>query len=116
MTDTALVYDPSSYQLHENPFPYYRRMQDEAPLYHNPDMGFWALTRFDDVLAGLGDWATFSSAQGTLIEQIQSGSPPPDMMIFHDPPRHEQLRRLVGRAFTPRHRGRARRKDPIDVC
>ena len=54
MTDTALVYDPSSYQLHENPFPYYRRMQDEAPLYRNPDMGFWALTRFDDVLAGLG--------------------------------------------------------------
>jgi cytochrome P450 len=102
MTDTALVYDPSSYQLHENPFPYYRRMQDEAPLYRNPDMGFWALTRFDDVLAGLGDWATFSSAEGTLIEQIQSGSPPPDMMIFHDPPRHEQLRRLVGRAFTPR--------------
>ena len=94
MTDTALVYDPSSYQLHENPFPYYRRMQDEAPLYHNPDMGFWALTRFDDVLAGLGDWATFSSAQGTVIEQIQSGSPPPDMMIFHDPPRHEQLRRI----------------------
>jgi cytochrome P450 len=77
-------------------------MQDEAPLYHNPELGFWALTRFDDVLAGLGDWASFSSAQGTLIEQIQSGEPPPDMMIFHDPPRHEQLRRLVGRAFTPR--------------
>jgi cytochrome P450 len=102
MTDTALVYDPSSYQLHDDPFPSYRRMQDEAPLYHNPDLGFWALTRFDDVLAGLGDWGTFSSAQGTLIEQIQSGNPPPDMMIFHDPPRHEQLRRLVGRAFTPR--------------
>jgi cytochrome P450 len=102
MTDTALVYDPSSYELHDNPFPFYRRMQDEAPLYRNAEMGFWALTRFDDVLAGLADWSTFSSAQGTLIEQIQSGDPPPDMMIFHDPPRHEQLRRLVGRAFTPR--------------
>jgi cytochrome P450 len=102
MTETALIYDPSSYQLHDDPFPFYRRMQDEAPLYHNPDLGFWALTRFDDVLAGLGDWRTFSSAQGTLIEQIQSDGPPPDMMIFHDPPRHEQLRRLVGRAFTPR--------------
>jgi cytochrome P450 len=77
-------------------------MQDEAPLYWNPDMGFWALTRFDDVVAGLSDWSTFSSAQGTLIEQIQSGGPPPDMMIFNDPPRHEQLRRLIGRAFTPR--------------
>ncbi|HWE68572.1 MAG TPA: cytochrome P450 [Acidimicrobiales bacterium] len=99
---SAVTYDPSSYEVQADPFPFYRRMQDEAPLYHHPEMGFWALTRFDDVLGGLGDWASFSSAQGTLIEQIQSDGSPPDMMIFHDPPRHEQLRRLVGRAFTPR--------------
>jgi cytochrome P450 len=97
-----LDFNPSSYQLHEDPFPVYRRMQDEFPLYHNADIGFWALTRFDDVLAGLADWDGLSSARGTLIEQIQSGRPPPDMMIFNDPPRHEQLRRLIGRAFTPR--------------
>ncbi len=99
---TKLEFDPSSYLIHEDPFPFYRRMQDEAPLYHNPDIGFWALSRFDDVLAGLADWECLSSAQGTLIEQIQSQKPPPDMMIFNDPPRHEQLRRLIGRAFTPR--------------
>ncbi len=102
MTSSTLVYDPSSYELHEDPFPIYRRMQDEAPLYRNAEMGFWALTRFDDVVAGLSDWASLSSARGTLIEQIQSGGPPPDMMIFNDPPRHEDLRRLIGRAFTPR--------------
>jgi len=99
---TELVYDPSSYELDRDPFPTYRRMQDEAPLYHNPEIGFWALTRFDDVVAGLSDWSHLSSARGTMIEQIHSDSPPPDMMIFKDPPRHEQLRRLVGRAFTPR--------------
>jgi cytochrome P450 len=99
---STLVYDPSSYELHEDPFPTYRRMQDEAPLYRNPEMGFWALTRFDDVVAGLAEWSNLSSARGTLIEQIQSGSRPPDMMIFSDPPRHEELRRLIGRAFTPR--------------
>jgi cytochrome P450 len=102
VTHSTLVYDPSSYELQENPFPTYRRMQDEAPLYRNAEMGFWALTRFEDVVAGLADWSNFSSAHGTLIEQIQSGGTPPDMMIFHDPPRHEQLRRLIGRAFTPR--------------
>lgn len=102
MTSSTLVYDPSSYELHEDPFPIYRRMQDEAPLYRNAEMGFWALTRFDDVVAGLSDWSSLSSARGTLIEQIQSGGPPPDMMIFSDPPRHEDLRRLIGRAFTPR--------------
>ena len=99
---TKLEFNPSSYELHEDPFPSYRRMQDEAPLYHNPEIGFWALSRFDDVLAGLADWDALSSAKGTLIEQIKSGNPPPDMMIFNDPPRHEQLRRLIGRAFTPR--------------
>ena len=98
---STLIYDPSSYELQENPFPTYRQMQDEAPLYRNSDMGFWALTRFDDVVAGLADWSNLSSARGTLIEQIQSGGPPSDMMIFSDPPRHEQLRRLIGRAFTP---------------
>jgi cytochrome P450 len=102
VTHSTLVYDPSSYELQENPFPTYRRMQDEAPLYRNPEMGFWALTRFDDVVTGLADWSNLSSARGTLIEQIQGGGAPPDMMIFNDPPRHEQLRRLIGRAFTPR--------------
>ena len=97
-----LVYDPSAYAVHEDPFPTYRRMQDEAPLYHNPEIGFWALTRFDDVLAGLADHGALSSARGTLIEQITAGEPPPEMMIFSDPPRHDVLRRLVSRAFTPR--------------
>jgi cytochrome P450 len=65
-------------------------------------MGFWALTRFDDVLEGLNDASTLSSAQGTLIEQIQSPDPSPNMMIFTDPPHHDELRKLVSRAFTPR--------------
>jgi cytochrome P450 len=102
MSESVLEFDPSSYVIHEDPFPVYRRMQDEAPLYHNAEIGFWALTRFEDVLAGLADWGSLSSAKGTLIEHVQSGSPPPDMMIFHDPPRHEHLRRLIGRTFTPR--------------
>ena len=70
LTDGAsLLYDPSSYALHEDPFPVYRRMQERSPLYRNADIGFWALTRFDDVLAGLSDPARFSSAEGTLIER-----------------------------------------------
>jgi cytochrome P450 len=102
MTDDDLRYDPASYALHEDPFPTYRRMQEEEPLHHNPKLGFWALTRFDDVLQGLSDHESLSSAEGTLIEQIGSGQPPPDMMIFTDPPRHDALRKLVSRAFTPR--------------
>jgi cytochrome P450 len=102
VTDQPIRYDPSSYAVQSDPFPIYRRMQDEAPLYRHPDQGFWALTRFDDVIGGLGDHTSLSSADGTLIEQVQAGEPPPDMMIFTDPPRHGLLRGLVSRAFTPR--------------
>ena len=57
-TEAELVYDPSdAYTVHEDPFPTYRRMQDEAPLYQNPEIGFWALCRFEDVFAGLA-WPT----------------------------------------------------------
>jgi cytochrome P450 len=102
MSEPPVAYDPSSYSVQEDPFPIYRRMQDEAPLYHSADHGFWALTRFEDVLQALSDHGGLSSAKGTLIEQIESGEPPPDMMIFTDPPRHEALRKIVSRAFTPR--------------
>ncbi|MCU1452280.1 MAG: cytochrome [Acidimicrobiales bacterium] len=100
--DDRLRYDPSSYEFHEDPFPVYARMQAEAPLYHDEERGFFALSCFGDVLAGLSDPRLLSSAQGTLLEQIQRPGDPPDMMIFADPPRHDDLRRLVSRAFTPR--------------
>jgi cytochrome P450 len=52
------------------------------------------------------DWQTYSSARGTVLEMIQPGSDGvadmPGMMIFMDPPHHDELRRLVSRAFTPR--------------
>lgn len=105
MVTSSLRYDPSSYETQENPFPIYRRMQEEAPLYHDDELGFWALTRFDDVVAGLTDPATLSSARGTLIEEIQSAGPAPDMIIFQDPPKHDRMRKLVSRAFTPRRIG-----------
>jgi len=99
------------------PSHFYRRMQEEAPLYHNPEIGFWALTRFDDVLAGLADWEGLSSAKGTLIEQIQSGKPPPDMMIFKRyRPATKQLRRLIGRAVHSRRVAEAGAADQGNVC
>ncbi|ADP82208.1 cytochrome P450 [Pseudofrankia inefficax] len=102
MTRAGLTYDPSSYETQADPFPVYRRLQDEEPVHHNAELGFWALTRFDDVQAGLTDHETFSSARGNLIEMIQAPEPPPEMIIFLDPPRHDTLRKLVSKAFTPR--------------
>ena len=58
-------YDPFDYDHHEDPYPAYRRLRDEAPAYHNERYGFWALSRYRDVLAASLEWETYSSAEGT---------------------------------------------------
>ncbi|GMU78465.1 MAG: putative cytochrome P450 123 [Acidimicrobiia bacterium] len=94
------MYDPFDPALHADPYPAYARLRALDGPYHNEERGFWALSRFDDVLRALHDPKTFCSSQGITI------GPPPTallpMMIMMDPPRHDRLRRLVSRAFTPR--------------
>src|SRR5262245_34035696 len=106
---TDLVYDPYDAAIDADPHPVWRRLRDEAPLYYNEEYGFYALSRFADVLAASLEWQTYSSARGTVLEMIDTTTPidadPGDgfgMMIFMDPPGHDELRRLVSRAFTPR--------------
>ena len=105
MVATPLVYDPYDYVIDADPHPVWKRLRDEAPVYYNPEHDFYALSRFDDVLAAHLDPATFSSAHTTVLEMMV---PEPDpfmtsMMIFMDPPQHTRYRKLVSRAFTPRH-------------
>ena len=115
----TLVYDPWDAVIDADPHPVWKRLRDEAPLYYNEEHDFYALSRFADVYAASLDWQTYSSARGTVLETIKTGPPTDphddlaaDLMIFMDPPRHEEFRRLVSRAFTPRRvaalEGRAR--------
>ncbi|HZJ27375.1 MAG TPA: cytochrome P450 [Acidimicrobiia bacterium] len=101
MTITApVVFDPYSYDVHEDPYPTYRRLRDEAPAYLDAERGFWALSRDADVRSALGDPTTFSSRGGITLERRSEDLEP--MLIELDPPRHTQLRSLVSRAFTPK--------------
>lgn len=95
-----LVYSPFAYEIHEDPYPTYARMRDEAPAYHNPELDFWALSRFADVHAAMQDWETYSSSAGVSLEEGSGARPP--MIIMMDPPRQQKLRKLVSKAFTPR--------------
>jgi cytochrome P450 len=101
MSTDAIEYDPFSYELDLDPYPTYRAMRDRAPVYHNPRLDFFALTRFQDVLDAFLDWQTYSSARGTVLE-LMDGPVPGPMIIFMDPPRQTRLRNLVSKAFTPR--------------
>ena len=100
---SEIYYDPYDFEIDADPHPVWRRMRDEAPLYRNDKYDFWALSRFDDVEAGLLDWRSYSSARGSVLEIIKSGIQlPPGMFIFEDPPIHDVHRGVLARAFTPR--------------
>lgn len=92
-------YDPFEYEIHDDPYPVYKRLRDEAPVYHNAERGFYALSRWEDVWDATLDWETFSSAYGVTLEHGTKSAP---MMIMLDPPAHDRLRGLVSKAFTPR--------------
>ena len=99
-----LVYDPYAYEIHEDPYPTYARLRDEAPVYRNEERGFWALSRHADVMAAFRDSDRFSNAQGVSIDPAASGPHAHRTMSFlaMDPPQHGRMRGLVSRAFTPR--------------
>ena len=58
-----MYYDPYDVGIHADPYPVFRQLREEAPLYYNDRYDFFALSRFDDVEKGLVDHATFSSAR-----------------------------------------------------
>jgi cytochrome P450 len=102
-TDSDIYYDPYDFEIDTNPYPIWRRLREERPLYYNERYDFYALSQFDDVERGLIEWKTYSSAKGTLLEIIKSGMEiPAGSIIFEDPPGHNIHRSLLSRVFTPR--------------
>lgn len=99
-----LVFDPYDYDFHEDPYPYYRRLRDEAPLYRNDDLKFWALSRHHDVLQGFRNSEALSNANGVSMDKASFGPHAKLVMSFlaMDDPEHLWLRTLVSKGFTPR--------------
>jgi cytochrome P450 len=102
---TPVEFDPFSEQFFNDPTEVYRRLRDEAPVYHSEKYGFYALSRFADVLAAHRDWEGFSSAHG--VELFTLSKDPEEIrgyrnIIMMDPPEHDRFRALVSRVFTPR--------------
>ncbi len=99
---SALRYDPYDTDIYLDPYPVFRRLREEAPLYHNEEYDFFAVSRFEDVERGLVDRETFISSRGDVLEAIKDGiKGPPGFFIFEDPPQHTVHRRLLSRVFTP---------------
>src|SRR5574338_750399 len=103
VAEVDLYYDPYDFEIDSDPYPVWRRLREERPLYYNERYGFWALSRFDDVERALVDWRTYSSAKGTVLELIKADMEiPPGSIIFEDPPDHDVHRGILSRVFTPK--------------
>jgi len=104
MSQLNHVYDPFDPGVHEDPYPIYAELRENAPAYWAGNANTWVLSRYSDVSEALADNDTFSSAKGVFptppgMQQADALLP---MLIMTDPPRHTQLRALVSRGFTPR--------------
>ena len=98
-----VYYDPYDFEIDTDPYPVWRRLRDEAPLYYNEKYDFFALSRFDDVEKGLLDWETYRSGKGSILELIRADIDiPSGAILFEDPPEHHVHRTLMSRVFTPR--------------
>jgi len=82
-------------------FSHYARLRDEAPVAWNDTKGFWAVSRWDDVMAVSTDPATFCSGRGILVMEIGASYDSPPTMMHTDPPEHTVYRKLVQPGFAP---------------
>lgn len=91
-------FNPFSPEFKADPYPSYAALRAESPV-HQTGMGFWAISRYDDVSFVLKNPQLYSSAgmgQGSIDGQGTR------TIINTDPPDHTYMRNLVNRAFTPR--------------
>ncbi|GII05113.1 cytochrome P450 [Planobispora takensis] len=103
-THEQVAYNPYDYAMHEDPYPTYARLREEAPLYRNDELGFWALSRHADVAGAFRDHERLSNANGVSIDPSAWGPHARRTMSFlgMDPPGHTRMRSLVSKGFTPR--------------
>jgi cytochrome P450 len=102
-TDVEIRYDPYDPALQLDPFPVFRRMRQERPLYYNDQYDFYAVSRFEDIEQAFKDVATYSSARGNILELIKADLDlPPGVFIFEDPPIHTVHRSILSGIFTPK--------------
>jgi cytochrome P450 len=92
----SAVYDPLVF--YEDPYPIYRLLRDSGAVYQSEERGVWVLSRYREVQAAARDWQTYSNAEGVDIDDFRIG---PGSFLELDPPRHDELRKLVQPSFAP---------------
>ncbi|MEO6504175.1 MAG: cytochrome P450 [Jatrophihabitantaceae bacterium] len=99
-----LVFNPLEYQTQDDPYPIYARLREEAPIYHNEEVDFWAFSRYRDIEDGVRNYQRFSNRNGPLMEREfwKPDSAEMHSLVAMDPPRHTVYRKLISPSFTQR--------------
>src|SRR4029077_7093441 len=100
-TSPVMEYDPFSQEFQADPFPVYRWMRDEAPVFYSEKWNWWALSRFEDVRAAATDPQTFLSYEGIDIDDTAKDQSGPGFLPDIDNPRHDQIRRMIQPQLLP---------------
>lgn len=98
-------FDPMSNTYFDNPYETYRRLRDEAPVYYNEKYGFYALSRYEDVVKAHRSTDSISSTYGVEFFDLMKRTQHPEELrsvITMDPPMHDRVRALASKAFSPR--------------
>ena len=93
-----IEFNPYDKAFAADPYPIYKQLRDEAPVYHCAPLNFWALSRYADIQDAHRDFRTYSSAGGVTIEGLDAMVP---LLIVKDPPAHIWHKALITKVFTP---------------
>jgi cytochrome P450 len=96
--ELQVTYDPLKF--YDDPYPVFLQLRETAPVYHNDERRLWVLSRYSDVLAAARDWRTFVSSRGVDVD-VEDYTLGPGDLLDMDPPRHDELRRILRDTFTP---------------
>lgn len=96
-TSQPFQFDPYALAVQEDPYPFYKVLRDDYPLYWSPTGNCWVLSRYDDVAMACSDPSRFSSARGNVMDDDPARMG--NTLGTSDPPKHDRLRALVNAAF-----------------
>jgi len=92
-----------------DPFPFYRLAREQAPVFFSPELGFWVVTRYDDIKAVFSNWETFSAENAQTpyrpwsdeVRQImrEGGYIGGSGLSARTPPTHTRIRKSVSSVF-----------------
>jgi cytochrome P450 len=91
-------FDPYDHAIHDDPYPAYKQLRDEAPLYYAEPYNLYVISRYADCSRAVRDFKTFSNSGGVAVDISKEQMP---TVLEVDPPDHTRLRRLMSGMFKP---------------